>query len=448
MKRRGQQAHGAYEHQGFAHVPGVEREKPPGGRNPALVPAVFHPLPDPFEDHLGMQHGLPASRQTVVLDSLVIWVSEAEPVRVDDESGPHAGSQGVAVHAHNPGDRPAVGIQRGRAVVRLHLVADAPVLVQPYHAGIVPEDGQAPVLAAQPFPDLLRRPLDVGSVKAVDLVDAGGEDVVLAVFGPRLRDGLEFHIGGVSSESVEVVPDDLQGGYVQGQGPATDFPAVLDPVRDSLSAQPGEFFVVHVQADRVDPLVRHEHDLGCVDPAVHRILLPGLAALHPCPLDQRVVPDRCDPLHLLFGQGSREQDLLRRVNGLAGLEPDVQEVLDGLPGGVAHVVRDAGQESDFDHPVKGLAGQGTEGGFLGEGVCEQVPTALFQQVLAQGLVHLIDLQHPSRGDTDSEIVLDALAKPVPPGIRKVGSECDFDPSAHECLPFTPRHVVRSSLLRS
>ena len=102
-----------------------------------------------------------------------------------------------------------------------------------------PKDGQTPVVTAQPFTNRLGCPLNVGFVKTVDFVDAGGEDIVLAVFRPGLRDRLQLEIRGVPAETVEVVSDDLQGGHVQGQRPPTDRPAVLPKVGDSLPCPGG-----------------------------------------------------------------------------------------------------------------------------------------------------------------------------------------------------------------
>ena len=70
----------------------------------------------------------------------------------------------------------------------------------------------------QPLANLLCRTLDVGPVKAIHLVDAGSEDVVLAVFRPGLGEGLDLDVGDLAPEPLVLVADHAEFLEVEIQG--------------------------------------------------------------------------------------------------------------------------------------------------------------------------------------------------------------------------------------
>ena len=84
-------------------------------------------------------------------------IGEAEDIGVKDEFCPSPGAHRVAVDADYAGEGPTIGVEGGRGVVRFHLHHQVPVIVEPYHTGVVLEHGNEPGLS-----DLGRGSLDVG----------------------------------------------------------------------------------------------------------------------------------------------------------------------------------------------------------------------------------------------------------------------------------------------
>ena len=67
-----------------------------------------------LEDALGVQQ---APRQWL----RIVGRREAQHVRVEQQPAAHARAERVPIDAQHAGDRPAVRVQGGRRVVRLHL---------------------------------------------------------------------------------------------------------------------------------------------------------------------------------------------------------------------------------------------------------------------------------------------------------------------------------------
>ena len=132
----------AAEHQRLAGEALVEDQGAVHRRDAALVAAVLDPFHDPFVDPARVQQ---ARRQRLVVER----VGEAEDVGIEDQLGPHAGAERVAVDADDAGQRPAVGIQGRRGVVGLDLEDQRPVVVEADDAGVVLEDREAEILVAQ-----------------------------------------------------------------------------------------------------------------------------------------------------------------------------------------------------------------------------------------------------------------------------------------------------------
>jgi len=195
---------------------------------------VLHAFADALVDPPGVEDPL---REGAV----VVRRGETEDIGVEDQLGPHARAEGVAVDAHDAGEGAAVGIQGGWGIVGLHLEDEAVVVVEADDAGVVHEDGEAEItggagaaFGADPF----RRPLDVGLEEGVDLGDPAGpvvigdaavEDLVLAVLRPGLGQALQLRVGdpGGGGEAdpgalrldggvAEVIPEDPH--LLQGQG--------------------------------------------------------------------------------------------------------------------------------------------------------------------------------------------------------------------------------------
>ena len=69
---------------------------------------------------------------------------EAEHVGVQNRLGAEPGAEAVADDSADAGRRAAVRLQRRRVIVRLDLEADAVLLIELDHAGVVVEHRQAP----------------------------------------------------------------------------------------------------------------------------------------------------------------------------------------------------------------------------------------------------------------------------------------------------------------
>lgn len=100
----GDQADGAAIDQRLAEVALVEHDGAVDGGDAGLVAAVFHAFAHAFEDAAGMEQ---AGGQGFVMEG----GREAEHVGVADEFRAEAGAHRVAVHPHDAGQRPAVGVE-------------------------------------------------------------------------------------------------------------------------------------------------------------------------------------------------------------------------------------------------------------------------------------------------------------------------------------------------
>ena len=185
VQAAGQQPDGAAVYQRLAEKPLVEHDGAVHRGHAGLVAAVFHSLAHALHDAAGMQQ----ARGKL---SRMEGRGETEDVGVAYQLRAHARAHGITVHAHDPGQRSAVGIKRGRTVVGLHLDAHVIIVVEGHHPRIVRKDGAAEIPLAAPLAQRGGRPHDKGSVQAVDffrapcagilIMDFCGKNLVLAVF--------------------------------------------------------------------------------------------------------------------------------------------------------------------------------------------------------------------------------------------------------------------------
>jgi hypothetical protein len=94
----------------FSQVALVEDEAAVHRGDAALVPAVFHPFPDPLIDPPRVEDPL---RQGFV----VVGRRKTKDIRVENELRSLSAAEGVPVDADDPRKRPSVGVQRRRGAV-------------------------------------------------------------------------------------------------------------------------------------------------------------------------------------------------------------------------------------------------------------------------------------------------------------------------------------------
>ena len=188
-------------------------ERPVDGRDSHPVAVVADPCHDPFQDPSGVQD---AARQRVAGS---VGRGDAEDVGVADRLGARGRCpSGSRITPPRPGVGPPVGVDRRRVVVGLDLETDVKIVVEPDHARVVGEDADEPVAA-----HLLGRAEDGPLEEVVDHpaveIDPAPEGLVRTMLGPGLREGLEFAVGRLPSEFVEMGLDGLELGEAEVQLP-------------------------------------------------------------------------------------------------------------------------------------------------------------------------------------------------------------------------------------
>ncbi len=200
----GHERRGSAVDQGLAGEALVEDDRAVDGGNSALVAAVFDTLDHPFEYPARMQQAL---RKRLVEERR----REAEDVGVKNQPRSHTGADPVAVDADNSGQGAAVRIESARRIVRFDLEDDTPVIVEGDDAGVVLENGEAVILLPLGGSHVLGCLHDTALEQRIDcfaiapfilVVDAGREDLVLAVFAPGLGQSFEFGVGRLWSETL------------------------------------------------------------------------------------------------------------------------------------------------------------------------------------------------------------------------------------------------------
>ena len=426
-------------HQRFAQKALVKNQRAVDRGNAGLVAAVFHAFTHAFQHAAGVQQ---ARGQGLVVEGR----GKAEHVCIADKFRAHARAHRIAVDAHNTRKRTAVGVQSRRAVVGFYLDAGIVAVDEGDDARVVLEHGLAVVIGPHAFTQNGRGVANAGLVKVVhhfvavrvrvSVIDARGENFVLAVLGPGLGQHFHFHVSGVAGQAHGLAPGHFAGGgelvanavhFLEVQGPGIG------------AAGLGEVVVVHAgQGDGVHRVVGFACDLGSLRFKAG-VGLPFLAALDAVALNERVAEQVArQHVHLIAGQRcSRIIDNAVLHGGVhaQAVAGDVQHHCGGIAGGAGFVVGHAGTKAHFHIPVRfGLAcGQGLKRGRLQDGV---VPDAFVQQPSDLGFIEAfgrkdLDLTHgPCRQVESLEQMLGRLAALC---IVQSGVQAGFHPVEHWCF---------------
>ena len=185
------------EHQRIADVARIEMHRSVDRRDAHAVAVIAHAGDHARHDAARMQR---ARGQRVVIR---VGHAEAEDVGIGDRFRRQARAHGIADTAANSGASAAVRLNRAGMVVRFNFERQRPLVVERDHAGVVLEDRQAAAVADQ-FGRAEDRFLQqiivvLESVGAVQ-VDRAAHRFVAAMFGPSLRDRLEFDVLGLAAQ--------------------------------------------------------------------------------------------------------------------------------------------------------------------------------------------------------------------------------------------------------
>ena len=432
----GDQADGAAIDQRLAEVALVEHDGAVDGGDAGLVAAVFHAFAHAFEDAAGMEQ---AGGQGFVMEG----GREAEHVGVADEFRAEAGAHRVAVHPHDAGQRPAVGVEGRGAVVRFHLDAGVVFGRKGDDARVVLEHGTAEIPVAEALADLLGRVHDAGFVEAVDcfagsgfLVGVGNlgrENLVLAVFRPRLGEHFELGVGGIGGQAEFLaLRGDLGAGepvldlghFLKAEGQRV----LLAHFHELRVAHRGERHDVHFVAGRAG----HAGGLG----GEAGVGVPLGAALDFEALDKFVGEEVAgDAGDLFFRQRAVEAVLDGGVYGEAAAVFDAEHERGGIAGGTAFIVRNAGAVTDFNDPRCAFFGQGQ--GRQGYGLQHRIVQHAFRHERIHLLrVEPLQREHFDRAhglDGDAEGFTDAGCGFTADRVVKMGEKAGFNAVEHVCL---------------
>lgn len=410
----------------LAEEPVVENDAAVHGRDAALVAAVLDSFPDPFENPPGMEN--PLGKGLVVKRR-----RKTENICVEDESRALARSERIAVHADDPGQRPAVRIERGRGVVRLHLEHEVELVVEFDDPGVVHEHGQAPVLIAHFRADLFRRALDIAVEQRIDpegpavfpVVDQRVEDLVLAVLGPRLSQNLEFHVGYPGAQARLLAC----GRHVLAPKPAPDRLEFRELKREHpVVADLYELFVAHVEIDFLDMRLALGGHVGYV--GGHTPARVPVASVHDfIALDQLVGEQpRGDPLHFFSADPAADRVLP------GGVHPDVAPVLqqepNGLRSGFADIVGHARPEADLYQPVEVFGQPPVDRKALNHRIEQRPRGDRLQLFPGQVALDRVDVHGPDRIHRDMQLLDNAPGRLLPQRIPDALFKTDFNAINH------------------
>src|SRR3990172_6662364 len=146
--------------QGFPQVAFIEDDAAVDSGDAALVSPVLHPFTHPLVYPPGMQY---ARRQRLCVG----WRRKTEDIGIEDEFCPQAGSEGVPVDPDDPRQGAAVWVKRRWGIVRFHLEDQVVIVVKFNDAGVIAEDGEAPVVFSQALPDFPGGALDIAVEEGV-----------------------------------------------------------------------------------------------------------------------------------------------------------------------------------------------------------------------------------------------------------------------------------------
>jgi len=420
---------GAAVNEGLAEIPLVEDDAAVDRGNAALVAAVLDALANALVDAARMQD---AFGQRLC----VIGRRETEDIGIENQFGAFPGAEGIAVDADDARERPAVGIKRRGRIVRFHLEDQVVVVIEFDDAGVVHKNGQAPVLLAEAFADIFCRCPDMAVEERVDLKDLTRfipvsnetvEYLVLAVFRPGLCEAFQLHVRYFRTEAdlfsffddgsvLEVIANDPH--FVEGQG---QYP---------LPADLHELPVADIEVDLFDR--------RCIDAGDARHISGHSRLTFPCfAVDNLVVFDEIvgkqaggDSLRVLRPDRAADQVLTRRINLRRIGERQSQQQGDGLVGGLAHIVGDAGPESHLDHPVETVGQGAVNGKLLDNGIGQRAGGYFFQALRGKQAVDGIDVDRPDFVHGDMQIFDDASFYFFSEGVPDTFFKADFNSMGH------------------
>ena len=192
----GHDADGAAVYQWLAEITLVEHHRSVDRRYARFVAARAHSRVHPAHHSGWVEQSLGD------VAAPVRW-TEAEDIGVGNRASTQTCAEDVTVDADDAGHGAAVGVESARRVVRLHLHAQAPVVIPGDDSGIVVEHAQQPVdllgdieggLHDVRLEQRINRRILAGL--RILVVDQCCERLVLAVLRPGLRQTLQFHIRG------------------------------------------------------------------------------------------------------------------------------------------------------------------------------------------------------------------------------------------------------------
>ena len=195
----GNKAYRAAEDQGVGEIAFIEADRSIHGGNSHPVAVVAHAGHDALDDFQRMKHARGQG-----FDAR-LGRGETENVRIAYRLGTQAGAKRIANHAAQTRVGPAVRLNGRWMIMRLYLEANMILVVKAHDAGIIFENADAPIIAAEPAADVARGFKDGFLEKVVKMpafeVDFPLERLVRAMLRPGLRQGFQLDVGRLASQA-------------------------------------------------------------------------------------------------------------------------------------------------------------------------------------------------------------------------------------------------------
>ena len=93
---------------------------------------------------------------------------KAKHIGIENQFCADARAERIAVDADNAGERSAVGIKRGRRIVRLHFENQIVIIVEFDDAGVIHKNGKAKIILAFGLADFGSRAFDIFFEKRIN----------------------------------------------------------------------------------------------------------------------------------------------------------------------------------------------------------------------------------------------------------------------------------------
>ncbi len=130
----GHDSSGTAEHKRFPHVAFVKQDCPRDNGDPRLVAAVYNSVVHTIEYAARVQQ----HPRDIVGRSF--GITETQNVGIEDRTRAETGTEYVAVYPDYAGNRPAVGVERARGVVRFGLETHKRVFVKLHYTAVIVKD--------------------------------------------------------------------------------------------------------------------------------------------------------------------------------------------------------------------------------------------------------------------------------------------------------------------